>query len=144
MKKRADHTEGRPPVVRPFLNRSGSFAVTDVDHERSNSVRAFIMTGGRAVADNPLDFQAMLSTVPASLPLAEKLTFERAKVVEVCRLEPLSVAEVAVRIGVPIGVIQILAADLLREGFLQAHMTDHQINADIALLERLAHGIRAL
>lgn len=110
----------------------------------TDTVRAYVMTGGRAASRTFLDFQSMLSVIPAALHVAGNLTFERAKIVEHCRTEPLSVAELAVRVGVPIGVIQIIGGDLVEEGFLQAHTTDRQISGDIALLERLLRGIRAL
>ena len=76
--------------------------------------------------------------------LFRSLAFERRKVYEACRAEPLSVAEVAVRVGVPIGVIQILAGDLIGEGLLKPHTADRTLHSDIAFLERLSHGIRAL
>jgi Protein of unknown function (DUF742) len=102
------------------------------------------MTGGRAKSNAKLDFQAMLSIVAGSQDKGRQLTFERAKVYESCRAEALSVAEVAVRVGVPIGVIQILAGDLIEEGFLKPHTADRNLHSDIAFLERLSHGIRAL
>ncbi len=132
-----------PPIVRPFLNR-GSMSISQENMSGPDTVRAYIMTGGRASSKVKLDFQSMLSVIPAALQVANNLTFERAKVVDHCRHEALSVAELAVRIGVPIGVIQILGGDLVEDGFLQAFTTDRHITADIALLERLLRGIRAL
>ncbi len=131
------------PLIRPFLNRSTSTSLSETT-AGGDSVRAYVMTGGRAKSNAKLDFQAMLSIIAGSQDKARQLTFERAKVYESCRAEALSVAEVAVRVGVPIGVIQILAGDLIEEGFLKPHTADRNLHSDIAFLERLSHGIRAL
>jgi Protein of unknown function (DUF742) len=132
-----------PSVVRPFLGRAG-LSISSNATSGPDTVRAYVMTGGRTSSRTKLDFHSMLSVIPAALQIANTLNFERAKVIEHCRNEVLSVAELAVRIGVPIGVIQIIGGDLVEDGFLQAHTTDQNINADIALLERLLRGIRSL
>jgi Protein of unknown function (DUF742) len=134
--------DAAPSIVRPFL-KQGVERTRDTG-AGSQTVRAYVMTGGRASSRIKLDFQSILSVIPAALQVSNNLTFERAKVVELCRTEALSVAELSVRLAVPLGVIQILGGDLVEEGFLQAFTTDRHITNDIALLERLVRGIRAL
>jgi Protein of unknown function (DUF742) len=130
-------------VVRPYFGRA-NLSVSDNNQDSGDTVRAFVITGGRATSDIKLDFQAMLSVVPDPARNRPALRLERAKLVESCVAEPLSVAEVAVRLGVAIGVIQVLAGDLVSEGYLKLHSTDSALLQNIAFLERLSHGIRAL
>lgn len=130
-------------VVRPYFGRA-KLSVSDNNQDSGDTVRAFVITGGRATSDIKLDFQAMLSVVPDPTRTRPALTLERAKLVESCLVEPLSVAEVAVRLKVAIGVIQVLAGDLVSEGYLKLHSTDSELLHNIAFLERLSHGIRAL
>lgn len=142
----ADHPESPSdglPLIRPFLNRAAPKTTGD-SSIGAEPVRAYVMTGGRTKSSITLDFHTMLSIVPGAHGEGSRLTFERAKVFEACKGDPLSVAEVAVRVGVAIGVIQILAADLIEEKLLRPHIADRKLHSDIAFLERLSHGIRAL
>ena len=65
-------------------------------------------------------------------------------VADMCQ-EVVSVAEVAARLGVPIGVARVLIGDMATAGlvYLQRprHASDHP---DIGLLERVLYGLRQL
>ena len=69
------------------------------------------------------------------------LQFEHAAILDVCR-QPISVAEVAARIGVPLGVAQILVGDLADAGLVRVH--EATPNATPALLLRMIDAVRAL
>ena len=69
------------------------------------------------------------------------LQFEHAAILEVCS-HPISVAEVAARIGVPLGVAQILVGDLADAGLVRVH--EATPTATPALLLRMIDAVRAL
>jgi Protein of unknown function (DUF742) len=133
-------------VARPFLGRmnprADSLMDTRVD---GDTVRAFMITGGRAIAgDGWLDFETMLEAMPSLRTNRALLRFEPAKIADLCTAETLSVAEIAARLTLPIGVIQVLARDLVDDGLLQAHEPDPDIASNVDVLQRLIHGIRNL
>ncbi len=130
-------------VFRPFLPTAprvhhdvGSRQVGDAP----SGVRAYLITGGRASA--PLAYETIL--VPKSRVDGSTETFERARIMQVCRSgDALSVAELAARLRLPIGVVRVLASDLVNAGLLSAHSSENT-SSDVTLLTRLIHGVRAL
>jgi hypothetical protein len=111
--------------------------------ETEHIVRPFIVTGGRTrPADDRLRVETLVTAAPAAL--SAPLGFERRHIVEICQ-RPLSVAEVASSLGVPIGVARVVIADLIAERLLtvQDHLgfDDHPSRS---LLERIREGVRAL
>jgi hypothetical protein len=115
----------------------------DAGLETEHIVRPFIVTGGRTrPADDRLRVETLVTAVPAALSVP--LGFERRHIVEICQ-RPLSVAEVASSLGVPIGVARVVIADLIAERLLTVQ--DHLGFDDYpsrSLLERIREGVRAL
>ena len=106
--------------------------------EDATFVRPFIITGGRA---EPLQADLRLETlVVAVVAPDESLAFERRHIVAVCE-RPTTVAEVAERVGVPLGVAKVLISDLVVAGRLTC-----QQPAELPLhtLERIRDHVRAL
>jgi hypothetical protein len=68
---------------------------------------------------------------------------EMAMIVRACD-RPMACAEVAARIGLPIGVVQVLAGDLVAAGVLQRSASSASLADDVAFIERLIHGVSAL
>ncbi|WP_197683887.1 DUF742 domain-containing protein [Allokutzneria albata] len=103
-------------------------------------VRPFIVTGGRT---RPRRDGLRVDTLVRARPGAadSELEFERLSIVRLCAERALSVAEVAVGIGVPLGVARVLIADLIAENFL-----DHQESAALSghAIERIRDLVRAL
>lgn len=112
----------------------------DLGVEEDGLVRPFVITGGRARHERVhLRVEAL---VVASGSVAERpLQFEHDRIVRLCAT-PISVAEVAARIGIPLGVAQILVGDLAEAGFIQIHEA-RQV-ATPALLLRMIDAVRAL
>lgn len=115
----------------------------DEEEEIDPIVRPFIVTGGRTrPTDERLRVETLITAYPAAL--SAPLSFERRHIVEICQ-RPLSVAEIAHSLGVPIGVARVLIADLISERYVTVH--DHLGLHDFpsrALLERIREGVRAL
>jgi hypothetical protein len=113
------------------------------DLETDPIVRPFIVTGGRTrPTDERLRVETLIMAAPAAL--SAPLGFERRHIVEICQ-RPLSIAEIANSLGVPIGVARVVIADLIAE----RHVTvqDHPgLNEypSLSLLERIRDGVRAL
>jgi hypothetical protein len=83
----------------------------------------------------------MVTTSAEGIRSVVDLRFERRDIVLLCR-RPQSVAEVAARLRVPLGVARVLVSDLAAEGRLAVQVPDGE-RPDRAVLERLLSGLRA-
>jgi Protein of unknown function (DUF742) len=136
-------------LVRPFLARPAfeAFARSDSHDSRQAEpamVRSYAMTSGRAQGSIELEIEAMLQVTAGGLERAGSLTFERAAIVHLCRAEILSIAELSARLKLPIGVIRVVASDLIEEGVLDAFLPSLGVAEDVDLISRLIEGVRAL
>lgn len=102
-------------------------------------VRPFLVTGGRTATDHhELRVETLVRAVGDHPPAA--LRFEARRIVELSR-RPVSVAELAAALGLPIGVVRVLVGDLLGTGTVAVvEMQD----ISLALLERIRDRVRAL
>jgi hypothetical protein len=76
--------------------------------------------------------------------LGRTATPEDRTIIELCQT-PTSVAELAARLGVPVGVVRVLVGDLVEARMVQVRQAeDRSEHKDVRLLERLLEGIRAL
>jgi len=107
-------------------------------------VRSYTMTSGRAQGSVPLDLESMLQLTPKGLRGLDGLQFERAAIAGLCKEEILSVAELSARLRLPIGVIRVIASDLIIDGFVEAYLPSLGMADDIDLISRLMDGVRAL
>ncbi len=134
-------------LVRPFLN---SIRVLRQESEESvyataaDGVRAYAMTGGRAHVTGVLEFETMLQATAGGREALTALKFERAEVLRLCQAEPSSVAELAALIRIPIGVVRVVAADLVSEGLLESFQPSENVADDVLLITRLIAGVRSL
>lgn len=130
---------------RPFLpSKQGWSTSASADSSKSDiGVRAYLITGGRAdVTERALAYETMLARTKKDA--SDSLQFERAAIVSLCTDGALSVAEISARLRLPIGVVRVLASDMVGEGFLAAHTGAPDKTRDVNLLTRLIHGVRAL
>jgi len=133
-------------LVRPFLTRllDAASSEPDSDVPEAAGVRSYAMTGGRSAAVVPLEFESMLQTTARGAVVMSGLMFERLAIAQLCSTEILSVAELSARLHLPIGVVRVVAADLLSEGLLEAFMSNLSVADDVSLISRLIEGVRAL
>jgi hypothetical protein len=133
-----------PPWAPPAVQRDESVPEPEEppstpDTEDDHFIRPFFVTGGRTrpVRDG-LRIETSVSAQPAAL--SAPLRFELRRIVELCQ-QPLSVAEIAVRLGVPLGVTLVLVADLVTDG----HVSFSQpAELPVDVLERIRDRVRAL
>nr|WP_296070684.1 DUF742 domain-containing protein [uncultured Actinoplanes sp.] len=103
-------------------------------------VRPFMLTGGRTrPLHDGLRVETLLHAAPAAL--SAPLRFEARRIVVLCQA-PRSVAELAVALRLPLGVVRVLAADLVTEGHLR--IEDQLGELPLALIERIRDRVRAL
>jgi hypothetical protein len=131
------------PYWQPPPTRAGPDPATE-QRPAANStddlvVRPFLLTGGRTrPAQDGLRVETLLSARPAAL--LAPLRFEARRIVELCQ-RPMSVADVAVALRVPLGVVRVLVADLLGDGVVHC---EEQGELSIAMIERIRDRVRAL
>ena len=105
-------------------------------------VRPYVLTRGRTRAQLDLSLETLVSTLDKLVPY--QLPFDEAAVLELCREQTRSVAEVAALRRVPIGVAKVLVADLAAAGLVAVHRTFAATGPDVALMERVLGGLRKL
>jgi hypothetical protein len=101
-------------------------------------VRPFVITGGRTrAADTSLRMETMVQTVGRP---RDDLNFEKARIVDEC-YEPISIAEIAAGLGVPLGVAMVIVGDLVDDGCLQ---TTDPVEIELSTITRMIERVRAL
>ena len=116
---------------------------TTVRTEPDIGVRPYYLTRGRTRTDRPLGVEVLVQTTERGHDLLDQLLFEQHAIASVCA-QPASVAEIAARVRVPLGVARVLVADMAAAALVQIHDTPARIEDDISLIQRLIHGVREL
>jgi hypothetical protein len=102
--------------------------------------RPYLLTGGRTrPSGRDIPIEALIVTRP--MPVAGNLTSEQALILGACHA-PMSVAEIAVVLNVPIGVARVLVGDLAEAGHVEVGAT--AAGAEYELVKRLIAGVRAI
>ncbi|MGQ0825345.1 MAG: DUF742 domain-containing protein [Actinomycetota bacterium] len=105
----------------------------------SDLVRPFVMTGGRTRASETLRVETMVQT---AIEDAGDAVFEGGRILELCR-EPHSVAEVAAKLPVPLGVARILIGDLVADQRLVVFQND-PVDIELSVLARMIERVESL
>ncbi len=108
-------------------------------------VRPYALTGGRTRSvGEDLPFEALVVVTPVGTARAGDLTWEQRAIVRMCT-RPLSVAEVAAHLEVPLVTARVLIGDLCADGLVDVHCPEPRgERADLLLLERVLDGLKAL
>jgi hypothetical protein len=114
-------------------------------------VRPYAVTGGRTepVDGEPLDLLAVVVAVRQSPDASEAgdrvhMTPEHRQILAVCRRR-ITVADIAADVGLPVGVVRVLLADLIQEGtvvVMRQRPAGEQASND--MLQEILNGLRAL
>jgi hypothetical protein len=120
--------------------RSGSTGSAPVADEDDALVRPFVITGGRT-RHARVHLRVESLVVATGLEVPDGLQFEHARIVALCD-RPVSVAEIAARVELPLGVAQVLVGDLADAGLVRVH--EATTDATPALLLRMIDAVRAL
>lgn len=104
-------------------------------------VRPFIMTGGRTRAERrDLRLETMLEAAVDAVPSG--LPSEQQELLRLCR-EPQSVAEVAAKLHLVVGVVAVVAGDLIALELLSVHHTD-PVEIELDMLTKMIERVRAI
>ncbi|TDV52090.1 DUF742 domain-containing protein [Actinophytocola oryzae] len=106
-------------------------------------VRPYTRTGGRTHVDFRLELETLLSTPHGRDRDIVTLRDDYRTICEMCRM-PQSTAEIAVRLGLPLGAARVLIADVVTAELLFVHETATEDGPSMDLLYRVAAGLRKL
>jgi hypothetical protein len=116
--------------------------------ETGSLVRPYTRTGGRTRPDYDLAIEALVSTSERGWDsdAEETLLPEYRSIRELCVEQPLSVAEVAAYLRLPLGVVRVLIGDMAGMGILIVHATSAVVGdrPSMEFLERVLSGLRRL
>lgn len=127
--------------MRPYLD-------ADFPDEESNEdaspLRPYVLTDGRTEpVDRTLEIEAQVMTTGSGVQALAGLAFEHRDIVRLCSV-PMSVAEVAARLKLHIGVARVLVADLAAQGFLRVRRPSLPLAHDPQLIERVIRGLESI
>ena len=109
-------------------------------------IRPYVRSGGRSEVKYDLQFETLVeSTRPyASLP-TKQLSQDQRHICRVC-VVPKSVAEVAVAISAPLGLVRTILSDAIDRGYLRVHQTVSMVDGlpPADLLRRVYAGLARL
>jgi hypothetical protein len=108
-------------------------------------VRPYALTGGRTRSiGEDLPFETLVVTTADGTARSPELTWEQRAIAEMCQ-RPVSVAEVAAHLQVPLVVARVLVGDMCAAHLVDVHRPEPRgERPDLVLLERVLDGLRAL
>jgi hypothetical protein len=107
-------------------------------------LRPYLLTSGRAEpVDHTLEIEAQVQTTELGTTAYSRLSFEYREIVELCTTT-MSVAEVAARLRLHIGVARVLVADLAALGYLVVQRPSFPFSQDVNVIERVIRGLEAI
>ncbi len=114
----------------------------DASPGHASLTRPYVLTGGRTRGTVELPIEAVVVTEQHSLPRGA--TPEVVAIVDLCTT-PCSVVEIAARLGLALGVVRVLVADLAEQHILAIGVTaSDRLDERVRALERLLEGVREL
>ena len=135
-----------PSEKRPYLTARGDPGDSGVEAEQGTGSRLppYLMTSGRTEpVDSTLEIEAQVMTTDLGAAASAGLSFEQRDIVELCATT-MSVAEVAARLKLHIGVARVLVADLAALGYLLVARPSPSLSHDPDLIERVIRGLQAI
>jgi hypothetical protein len=137
--------EPRPSETRPYLAVRGDLDdAADAPEADIVSLRPYLLTSGRAEpVDHTLEIEAQVLATELGVTGYARLSFEHRDIVELCATT-MSVAEVAAKLKLHIGVARVLVADLAALGYLIVQRPSFPLSQDPNLIERVIRGLEAI
>ncbi|HJW58455.1 MAG TPA: DUF742 domain-containing protein [Actinomycetota bacterium] len=108
-------------------------------------LRPYAMTEGRTEpTGRDLAIEDLIGAAAAAADPPAWLSLEHRSIALACH-ETLSVAELAARVDLPLGVTRVLVGDLATHGVVTVHRApSHAGGPNVALLEQVLHGLQRL
>jgi Protein of unknown function (DUF742) len=117
-----------------------------MDWDAGPVARPYTVTGGRTRPRGEAHFDLIDVVARSSTPAEASLVSspERSRILDLCR-NPVTVADLASVIGLPVGVVRVLLADLVHEGLIRvARPATRGRVTDRHLLKQVLDGLNAL
>lgn len=135
-----DDTSPDGRSVRPYLDRPPVPA--QAGDPTVSPLRPYLLTSGRAEpVDDSLEIEAQVLTSKLNSALQGGLAFEHQDIVTLCAT-PVSVAEVAAKLRLHIGVARVLVADLAAAGYLVVRRPATGLPDDLEMIEKVIRGLQ--
>lgn len=117
----------------------------ELSNDATPIVRPYARTRGRTRSDYDLPIEALVTTADGAVGDDARMNPEHRPIADLCR-QVQSVAEVAARLALPLGVARVLLGDMARIGLVTVHTTaaDATGQPAVALLEKVLSGLRKL
>jgi len=107
-------------------------------------VRPYAITGGRTRPSADIHLETIVVRTAAGEASSHRAGLERGELLHLC-VTPTSVAELAARVRVPLGVVLVLVGDMADEGLLTFNRSHARGDRpSLRLLERVFDGLQAL
>ncbi|WP_128374772.1 DUF742 domain-containing protein [Streptomyces cavernae] len=114
------------------------------DPVTSNFVRSYVITGGRPMPSADGLALHTLVTLAPDREMPRQASPEVRAIWELCAPGYLAVAEVAGRLGLPVGVTRLLLSDLFEQGHLLRRAAPPPAQAvDRETIEKVLHGLES-
>jgi hypothetical protein len=116
------------------------------DEEPGSVARPYTITRGRtrSARDEEIELETLIWTSSRAARAVPAMSAHWRAVTDLCR-EVVSLAEVAARLAVPIGVARVLVADMAEAGLVDLQRPRHANDiSEINLLKRVLYGLRQL
>ncbi len=135
----------RPRPERVVMSARDAFAEDDSTTTGKLRARPYVLTRGRTKARSDLAVETLVSAEPHARWQLHTPGSEYRKLGRLCA-QPVSVAEIAANLSVPLGVARVLISDLADTGFVRVHAAPANPGGrpDRALLDRVLAGLRQL
>jgi hypothetical protein len=116
------------------------------DDPRGRLVRPYAVTGGRTEPGRNIAIEALLQTSALGSTEGQPSGRERRRIVRMCEDRPQSLAELSAYLGLPLGVVRVLVADMIGTGLLVLHDVGESDDPSerIDVLERVLVGLHRL
>jgi hypothetical protein len=113
---------------------------------RGNLVRPYAVTRGRTEPRRNIPIEAVLVASQSAVQEARFAGHDKYRIAVLCEPRAQSLAEIAARSRLPLGVARVLVADMVTEGLLSLHSARPRegFTERMDLLERVLSGLRKL
>lgn len=136
--------EQQPSRLRPYIERRGPEAAPPKDDPGVSTLRPYLLTSGRSKpVDQTLEIEAQVAASEFGVASFRRLSFEHRDIVALCGTT-MSVAEIAAKLGMHIGVARVLVADLAALGYLLVSRPSMRLSQDTRMIERVIRGLEAI
>lgn len=144
---RPSPTPRTPRPERVVMSSRDAFADGKEESTSTGRLRArpYVLTKGRTRARSDLAVETLISAEPHARWHLHKPGTEYRKLGQLCSV-PVSVAEIAANLSVPLGVARVLISDLADTGYVRVHLPAPTTGGrpDRVLLDRVLAGLRRL